>query len=389
MLAHYTQLNFGLGESIDLLRDHVNAFARDTIAPIADQIDQDNLFPNHLWSTLGEMGLLGVTIDEQYGGAGMGYLAHVIAMEEISRASASIGLSYGAHSNLCASQIARNGNEEQKTKYLPKLVDGSWVGALAMSEANAGSDVISMQLKATQNGDHYLLNGSKMWITNGPDADVVVVYAKTEPDDGAHGITAFIVDKSEACFSCAQKLDKLGMRGSNTCELVFKDCPVSKDNVLGEVNQGVAVLMSGLDYERVVLAAGPLGIMQACLDLVVPYVHSRKQFGRAIGEFQLVQAKVADMYTKSNAARAYVYAVAAACDRGEASRKDAAGAILYSAELATQLALDAIQLLGGNGYTNEYPAGRLLRDAKLYEIGAGTSEIRRMLIGRELFDESR
>lgn len=389
MLAHYTQLNFGLGESIDLLRDHVNAFARDTIAPIADQIDQDNLFPNHLWSTLGEMGLLGVTIDEQYGGAGMGYLAHVIAMEEISRASASVGLSYGAHSNLCASQIARNGNEKQKAKYLPKLVDGSWVGALAMSEANAGSDVISMQLKATQNGDHYLLNGSKMWITNGPDADVVVVYAKTEPDDGAHGITAFIVDKSEACFSCAQKLDKLGMRGSNTCELVFKDCPVSKDNVLGEVNQGVAVLMSGLDYERVVLAAGPLGIMQACLDLVVPYVHSRKQFGRAIGEFQLVQAKVADMYTKSNAARAYVYAVAAACDRGEASRKDAAGAILYSAELATQLALDAIQLLGGNGYTNEYPAGRLLRDAKLYEIGAGTSEIRRMLIGRELFDESR
>ncbi len=389
MLAHYTQLNFGLGESIDLLRDHVNAFARDTIAPIADQIDQDNLFPNHLWSTLGEMGLLGVTIDEQYGGAGMGYLAHVIAMEEISRASASIGLSYGAHSNLCASQIARNGNEKQKAKYLPKLVDGSWVGALAMSEANAGSDVISMQLKATQNGDHYLLNGSKMWITNGPDADVVVVYAKTEPDDGAHGITAFIVDKSEACFSCAQKLDKLGMRGSNTCELVFKDCPVSKDNVLGEVNQGVAVLMSGLDYERVVLAAGPLGIMQACLDLVVPYVHSRKQFGRAIGEFQLVQAKVADMYTKSNAARAYVYAVAAACDRGEASRKDAAGAILYSAELATRLALDAIQLLGGNGYTNEYPAGRLLRDAKLYEIGAGTSEIRRMLIGRELFDESR
>lgn len=389
MLAHYTQLNFGLGESIDLLRDHVNAFARDTIAPIADQIDQDNLFPNHLWSTLGEMGLLGVTIDEQYGGAGMGYLAHVIAMEEISRASASVGLSYGAHSNLCASQIARNGNEKQKTKYLPKLVDGSWVGALAMSEANAGSDVISMQLKATQNRDHYLLNGSKMWITNGPDADVVVVYAKTEPDDGAHGITAFIVDKSEACFSCAQKLDKLGMRGSNTCELVFKDCPVSKDNVLGEVNQGVAVLMSGLDYERVVLAAGPLGIMQACLDLVVPYVHSRKQFGRAIGEFQLVQAKVADMYTKSNAARAYVYAVAAACDRGEANRKDAAGAILYSAELATQLALDAIQLLGGNGYTNEYPAGRLLRDAKLYEIGAGTSEIRRMLIGRELFDESR
>ncbi len=389
MLAHYTQLNFGLGESIDLLRDHVNAFARDTIAPIADQIDQDNLFPHHLWSTLGEMGLLGVTIDEQYGGAGMGYLAHVIAMEEISRASASVGLSYGAHSNLCASQIARNGNEEQKAKYLPKLVDGSWIGALAMSEANAGSDVISMQLKATQSGDLYLLNGSKMWITNGPDADVVIVYAKTAPDDGAHGITAFIVDKSEACFSCAQKLDKLGMRGSNTCELVFKDCPVSKDNVLGKVNQGVAVLMSGLDYERVVLAAGPLGIMQACLDLVVPYVHSRKQFGRAIGEFQLVQAKVADMYTKSNAARAYVYAVAAACDRGEANRKDAAGAILYSAELATQLALDAIQLLGGNGYTNEYPAGRLLRDAKLYEIGAGTSEIRRMLIGRELFDESR
>ncbi|UUM32402.1 isovaleryl-CoA dehydrogenase [Vibrio japonicus] len=389
MLAQYIPLNFGLGESIDMLRDHVNAFARDNIAPIADQIDLDNQFPNPLWPLLGEMGLLGVTIGEQYGGAEMGYLAHVVAMEEISRASASVGLSYGAHSNLCTNQIYRNGSDEQKAKYLPKLVDGSYIGALAMSEANAGSDVISMQLKATLKDNHYLLNGSKMWITNGPDADVVIVYAKTSPSEGAHGITAFIVEKSFTGFRTAQKLDKLGMRGSNTCELVFNDCPVPIENVLGTVDKGVQVLMSGLDYERVVLAGGPLGIMQACLDLVIPYVHSRKQFGRSIGEFQLVQAKVADMYTRTNAARSYVYTVASACDRGEANRKDAAGAILYAAELATQIALDAIQLLGGNGYTNEYPAGRLLRDAKLYEIGAGTSEIRRMLIGRELFDESR
>jgi isovaleryl-CoA dehydrogenase len=335
------------------------------------------------------MGLLGVTVNEQYGGASMGYLAHVIAMEEISRASASVALSYGAHSNLCVNQIFRNGNESQRAKYLPKLIDGSHIGALAMSEPNAGSDVVSMQLKATLSGDHYQLTGSKMWITNGPDADIVVVYAKTEPDKGAHGITAFIVEKTFSGFSHAQKLDKLGMRGSNTCELVFDNCPVPKENILGELNQGVKVLMSGLDYERVVLAAGPLGIMQACLDIVIPYIHDRKQFGRSIGEFQLVQAKVADMYTRTNAARAYLYTVAKACDNKQTTRKDAAGAILYCAELATQLALDAIQLLGGNGYINEFPAGRLLRDAKLYEIGAGTSEIRRMLIGRELFEESR
>lgn len=319
MLAQYIPLNFGLGESIDMLRDHVNAFARDNIAPIADQIDLDNQFPNPLWPLLGEMGLLGVTIGEQYGGAEMGYLAHVVAMEEISRASASVGLSYGAHSNLCTNQIYRNGSDEQKAKYLPKLVDGSYIGALAMSEANAGSDVISMQLKATLKDNHYLLNGSKMWITNGPDADVVIVYAKTSPSEGAHGITAFIVEKSFTGFRTAQKLDKLGMRGSNTCELVFNDCPVPIENVLGTVDKGVQVLMSGLDYERVVLAGGPLGIMQACLDLVIPYVHSRKQFGRSIGEFQLVQAKVADMYTRTNAARSYVYTVASACDRGEAN----------------------------------------------------------------------
>lgn len=389
MLSQYIPLNFGLGESIDMLRDHVNAFAREHIAPVAEQIDLANQFPNPLWPLLGEIGLLGVTIGEQYGGAEMGYLAHVVAMEEISRASASVGLSYGAHSNLCANQIYRNGSEEQKAKYLPKLVDGSYIGALAMSEANAGSDVVSMQLKATLKDNHYLLSGSKMWITNGPDADIVIVYAKTSPKEAGHGITAFIVEKSFTRFQPAQKLDKLGMRGSNTCELVFDNCPVPIENVLGTVDKGVQVLMSGLDYERVVLAGGPLGIMQACLDLVIPYVHSRKQFGRSIGEFQLVQAKVADMYTRTNAARSYVYTVASACDRGEANRKDAAGAILYAAELATQIALDAIQLLGGNGYTNEYPAGRLLRDAKLYEIGAGTSEIRRMLIGRELFEESR
>ncbi|UPQ89998.1 isovaleryl-CoA dehydrogenase [Vibrio sinaloensis] len=387
MFAPYSPLNFGLDDSLTMLRDHVYAFAQQQVAPLAQQVDESNTFPNQLWPLFGEMGLLGVTVSEQYGGSGMGYLAHVIALEEISRASASIGLSYGAHSNLCVNQIYRNGTPEQQQKFLPKLIDGSQVGALAMSEPNAGSDVVSMQLKATLNGDHYLLTGNKMWITNGPDADVVVVYAKTEPDQGAHGISAFIVERSVSHFSHAQKLDKLGMRGSNTCELVFNNCPVPVENVLGDINQGVKVLMSGLDYERVVLAAGPLGIMQACLDLVVPYTRERKQFGRSIGEFQLVQAKLADMYTKTNAARAYLYAVAAACDRGQSSRKDAAGVILFCAESATQIALDTIQLLGGNGYINEFPAGRLLRDAKLYEIGAGTSEIRRMLIGRELFNE--
>ncbi|USD42649.1 isovaleryl-CoA dehydrogenase [Vibrio sp. SCSIO 43135] len=388
MISNYHSLNFGLDDTINMLRDHVSGFAQEHIAPIASQIDHDNEFPNHLWPLLGDMGLLGVTVSEQYGGSGMGYLAHVVAMEEISRASASVALSYGAHSNLCVNQIFRNGTDAQKQKYLPKLIDGSHVGALAMSEPNAGSDVVSMQLNAKLNGDHYLLNGTKMWITNGPDADTLIVYAKTDPDAKSHGITAFIIEKQFAGFSHAQKLDKLGMRGSNTCELVFENCVVPTQNVLGKVNHGVEVLMSGLDYERVVLAAGPLGIMQACLDLVVPYIHDRKQFGRSIGEFQLVQAKVADMYTRMNAAKAYVYTVAAACDRGESTRKDAAGVILYSAELATQMALDAIQLLGGNGYINEFPAGRLLRDAKLYEIGAGTSEIRRMLIGRELFEES-
>lgn len=389
MKSSYTPLNFGLGETIDMLRDHVNAFATEHIAPIAADIDRDNQFPNHLWSKFGEMGLLGVTVDEEFGGAGMGYLAHVVAMEEISRASASVALSYGAHSNLCVNQIFRNGSPAQREKYLPKLIDGSHVGALAMSEPNSGSDVVSMQLRAEDKGDHYLMNGNKMWITNGPDADTLVVYAKTEPSGGSRGITAFIIERDFEGFSHAQKLDKLGMRGSNTCELVFQDCVVPKENVLGELNRGVEVLMSGLDYERVVLAAGPLGIMQACMDEVVPYVHDRKQFGKSIGEFQLVQGKLADMYSRMNAAKAYVYAVAAACDRGECTRKDAAGVILYSAELATQMSLDAIQLLGGNGYINEYATGRLLRDAKLYEIGAGTSEIRRMLIGRELFEESR
>lgn len=389
MKSSYTPLNFGLGETIDMLRDHVNAFATEHIAPIAADIDRDNQFPNHLWSKFGEMGLLGVTVDEEFGGAGMGYLAHVVAMEEISRASASVALSYGAHSNLCVNQIFRNGSPAQREKYLPKLIDGSRVGALAMSEPNSGSDVVSMQLRAEDKGDHFLMNGNKMWITNGPDADTLVVYAKTEPNGGSRGITAFIIEREFEGFSHAQKLDKLGMRGSNTCELVFQDCVVPKENVLGELNRGVEVLMSGLDYERVVLAAGPLGIMQACMDEVVPYVHDRKQFGKSIGEFQLVQGKLADMYSRMNAAKAYVYAVAAACDRGECTRKDAAGVILYSAELATQMSLDAIQLLGGNGYINEYATGRLLRDAKLYEIGAGTSEIRRMLIGRELFEESR
>ncbi|HDM8206121.1 TPA: isovaleryl-CoA dehydrogenase [Vibrio campbellii] len=389
MKSSYTPLNFGLGETIDMLRDHINAFATEHIAPIASDIDRDNQFPNHLWSKFGEMGLLGVTVDEEFGGAGMGYLAHVVAMEEISRASASVALSYGAHSNLCVNQIFRNGSPAQREKYLPKLIDGSHVGALAMSEPNSGSDVVSMQLRAEDKGDHYLMNGNKMWITNGPDADTLVVYAKTDPNGGSRGITAFIIEREFEGFSHAQKLDKLGMRGSNTCELVFQDCVVPKENVLGELNRGVEVLMSGLDYERVVLAAGPLGIMQACMDEVVPYVHDRKQFGKSIGEFQLVQGKLADMYSRMNAAKAYVYAVAAACDRGECTRKDAAGVILYSAELATQMSLDAIQLLGGNGYINEYATGRLLRDAKLYEIGAGTSEIRRMLIGRELFEESR
>ncbi|WP_428775619.1 isovaleryl-CoA dehydrogenase [Vibrio sp.] len=389
MKTDYRPLNFGLSETHNLLREHVSAFAEQHIAPIAAQIDANNQFPNELWPLLGEMGLLGVTVSEQYGGSGMGYLAHAIAMEEISRASASVGLSYGAHSNLCVSQIFRNGNPEQCGRYLPKLIDGSHIGALAMSEANAGSDVLGMQLKATPEDDHYVLNGSKMWITNGPDADVVVVYAKTEPGKKrSKGITAFIVEREFEGFSTAQKLDKLGMRGSNTCELVFDNCPVPNENVLGHVNHGVEVLMSGLDYERVILAAGPLGIMQACLDLVLPYVHDRKQFGHSIGEFQLVQAKLADMYTQMNAARSYVYTVAAACDRDECTRKDAAGAILFSAELATKMALDTIQLLGGNGYINEFAAGRLLRDAKLYEIGAGTSEVRRMLIGRELFEES-
>lgn len=389
MISQYTTFNFGLGETADMMREQVNAFARAEIAPHAAEIDENNEFPNELWRKLGDMGLLGLTVDEQYGGSGMGYLEHVIAMEEISRASASVGLSYGAHSNLCVNQIARNGNEQQKEKYLPKLCSGEHVGALAMSEPNAGSDVVSMKLRADKQGDKFILNGNKMWITNGPDADVFVIYAKTEPEKNSRGITAFIVEKDSAGFSQAQKLDKLGMRGSNTCELVFEDVEVPAENILGEYNRGVEVLMSGLDYERAVLAAGPLGIMQACLDAVVPYVHDRTQFGKAIGEFQLVQGKVADMYTRTNAARAYVYAVAQACDRGETTRKDAAGAILYSAELATQLALDAIQLLGGNGYINEYPTGRLLRDAKLYEIGAGTSEIRRMLIGRELFTESK
>ena len=389
MKNSYTPLNFGLGETIDMLRDHVNAFATEHIAPIASDIDRDNNFPNHLWSKFGEMGLLGVTVDEEFGGAGMGYLAHVVAMEEISRASASVALSYGAHSNLCVNQIFRNGSPAQREKYLPKLIDGSHVGALAMSEPNSGSDVVSMQLRAEDKGDHYLMNGNKMWITNGPDADTLVVYAKTDPNGGSRGITAFIIEREFEGFSHAQKLDKLGMRGSNTCELVFQDCVVPKENVLGELNRGVEVLMSGLDYERVVLAAGPLGIMQACMDEVVPYVHDRKQFGKSIGEFQLVQGKLADMYSRMNAAKAYVYTVADACDRGECTRKDAAGVILYSAELATQMSLDAIQLLGGNGYINEYATGRLLRDAKLYEIGAGTSEIRRMLIGRELFEESR
>ncbi|NRP84832.1 Acyl-CoA dehydrogenase [Ensifer adhaerens] len=381
-------MNFALGEEIDALRDQVRRFADRRIAPFADEIDRNNSFPTHLWREMGELGLLGVTVDDAYGGAGLGYLAHTVAMEEISRASASVGLSYGAHSNLCVNQIHRNGTTAQKERYLPKLVSGEHIGALAMSEPDSGSDVVSMKLQAEKRGHRYLLNGSKMWITNGPDADVLVVYAKTSPDAGPRGITAFLVEKGFAGFSVGQKLDKLGMRGSNTSELIFLDCEVPEENVLGQIDGGVHVLMSGLDYERVVLSGGPVGIMAACMDVVLPYLHERKQFGQSIGEFQLMQGKLADMYVTMNAARAYVYAVAAACDRGETTRKDAAGCILYSAEKATALALECIQALGGNGYTNDYPAGRLLRDAKLYEIGAGTSEIRRMLIGRELFAET-
>ncbi len=388
MISSYKGLNFDLGETVDMIREQVNAFAREEIAPRAEHIDQVNEFPNELWRKFGDLGLLGITVDEKYGGSGLGYLEHVVALEEISRASASVGLSYGAHSNLCVNQIFRNGTEAQKKKYLPKLCSGEHIGALAMSEPNAGSDVVSMKLRAEKKGDMYILNGNKMWITNGPDAHTYVIYAKTDINAGSKGITAFIVERGTKGFSTAQKLDKLGMRGSNTCELVFEDCEVPAENVLGQIGGGVKVLMSGLDYERVVLAAGPLGIMQACMDVVVPYIHDRKQFGQAIGEFQLVQGKLADMYTQMNAAKSYVYTVAKACDRGETTRKDAAAVILYSAELATKMALDAIQLLGGNGYINEYPTGRLLRDAKLYEIGAGTSEIRRMLIGRELFTES-
>ncbi|VAX07328.1 Isovaleryl-CoA dehydrogenase [hydrothermal vent metagenome] len=388
-MVSYPTLNFNLGEDIDMLRDTVASFAAKELAPIAAEIDSSNEFPAGFWRKMGDLGILGVTVGEEYGGAGMGYLAHTICMEEISRASASVGLSYGAHSNLCVNQIKRNGNEEQKKKYLPKLISGEHVGALAMSESGAGSDVVSMKLRAEKRGDRYILNGTKMWITNGPDADSLVVYAKTDMAAGPRGITAFIVEKNFKGFSTAQKLDKLGMRGSNTCELVFEDCEVPAENILGQIDGGVRVLMSGLDYERVVLSGGPLGIMQACLDVVLPYIHDRKQFGTPIGEFQLMQGKIADMYTELAACRSYVYAVAAASDRGETTRKDAAGCILYSAEKATQMALQAIQALGGNGYINEFPAGRLLRDAKLYEIGAGTSEIRRMLIGRELFGETR
>ena len=381
-------MSFALGEDIDALRETVHRFAQDRIAPRAAEIDASNEFPNELWREMGDLGLLGITVEEEYGGSAMGYVAHCVAIEEISRASASVGLSYGAHSNLCVNQLRRNGTEAQKRKYLPKLVSGEHVGSLAMSESGAGSDVVGMKLRADARNDRFVLNGTKMWITNGPDASTLIVYAKTDPDAGPRGITAFIVEKGMAGFSTAQKLDKLGMRGSNTCELVFQDCEIPYDNVLGEVGGGAKVLMSGLDYERVVLSAGPLGIMAACLDVVVPYIHERKQFGQAIGEFQLMQGKIADMYVTTNACRAYVYAVAAACDRGETSRKDAAGCILYAAEKATQMALEAIQALGGNGYVNDYSTGRLLRDAKLYEIGAGTSEIRRMLIGRELFRET-
>ncbi len=384
----FPSLSFDLGETADMLRETVRGFADTEIAPRAADIDAANLFPADLWTKMGDLGLLGITVEEEYGGVGMGYVEHVVAMEEISRASASVGLSYGAHSNLCVNQIRRNGSEDQKRKYLPKLISGEHVGALAMSETGAGSDVVGMRLRADKQGDRYVLNGTKMWITNGPEANVLVVYAKTDPNAGPRGITAFLIEKGFKGFSTAQKLDKLGMRGSNTCELVFEDCEVPADNVLGAVGRGANVLMSGLDYERLVLAAGPIGIMQACMDIVVPYVHERSQFGEPIGAFQLMQAKLADMYTTMNASKAYVYAVARACDRGETTRKDAAGVILYASERATWMALEAIQCLGGNGYINEYATGRLLRDAKLYEIGAGTSEIRRWLIGRELFEQT-
>ncbi len=381
-------LDLGLGDEADLIRDSVMRFASDEIAPRAARIDEANEFPADLWPKMGALGLLGITVEEDYGGAGLGYTEHCVAMEEVSRASASVGLSYGAHSNLCVNQIRRNGSEEQKARYLGPLIRGEHVGALAMSEAGAGSDVMGMRTRAERRGGRFVLNGAKMWITNGPDADTLVVYARTDPEAGARGLTAFLVEKGFPGFETSPKLDKLGMRGSNTCELLFRDCEVPEENVLGGVGDGARVLMSGLDYERLVLAAGPLGIMQACLDAVVPYVHERRQFGSPIGEFQLMQGKLADMYTAMNASRSYVYAVARATDRGDVTRKDAAGVILYAAERATAMALDAIQCLGGNGYTNEYPVGRLLRDAKLYEIGAGTSEIRRMLIGRELFRET-
>jgi isovaleryl-CoA dehydrogenase len=384
----YPTLNFDLGETADMIRDTVQGFAQNEIAPLAAEIDRTDVFPRQLLPKMGELGLLGITVEEEWGGTGLGYLEHVVAMEEISRASASVGLSYGAHSNLCVNQLRRWGSDDQKTRYLGKLVSGEHLGSLAMSESSAGSDVVSMKLRAEKKGDRYVLNGTKMWITNAPDADTLIVYAKTEPEKHSRGITAFIIERGMKGFSVAQKLDKLGMRGSETGELVFEDCEVPEENIMGPLNGGVEVLMSGLDYERAVLSAGPTGIMQACMDVVVPYVHDRKQFGKSIGEFQLVQGKLADMYVQMNAAKAYVYAVAKACDRGETTRKDAAGAILYAAETATKLALDAIQLLGGNGYINEYPTGRLLRDAKLYEIGAGTSEIRRFLIGRELFGET-
>ncbi|MEO0784099.1 MAG: isovaleryl-CoA dehydrogenase [Pseudomonadota bacterium] len=384
----YPTLNFDLGETADMLRDSVKSFAQSEIAPLADEIDRTDVFPRQLLPKMGELGLLGITVEEEWGGTGLGYLEHCIAMEEVSRASASVGLSYGAHSNLCVNQLRRWGTDDQKTRYLSKLVTGEHLGALAMSETGAGSDVVSMKLRAEKRGDRYILNGGKMWITNGPDADTLIVYAKTDPEKASRGITAFLIEKGFKGFSVAQKLDKLGMRGSETGELVFEDCEVPEENVMGPVNGGVEVLMSGLDYERAVLAAGPIGIMQAAIDVVLPYVHERKQFGKSIGEFQLIQGKVADMYVEMNATRAYVYAVAKSCDRGETTRKDAAGAILYAAEKATKIALDAIQILGGNGYTNDYPTGRLLRDAKLYEIGAGTSEIRRFLIARELFQET-